>query len=159
RRAVPRRLPRRGGLRHHVARDLRERRVPPGHAAPDRRGGRPVVRTRPRHVRRGQGPPPRHTRRPGRRPHPHPCAAAPHRALPARRPALRPTGSAMTDEPVILLLSASDTDLMAARASGGPYRLANPARTDPVAVQGLLNGAFCVIVRLLGGRRSWPGGL
>jgi cobaltochelatase CobN len=65
----------------------------------------------------------------------------------------------MSDDPVILLLSASDTDLMAARASGGPYRLANPARTAPDAVPGLLQGAFCVIVRLLGGRRSWPGGL
>ena len=65
----------------------------------------------------------------------------------------------MNDQPVILLLSASDTDLMAARASGGPYRLANPARTDTGAVPGLLHGAFCVIVRLLGGRRSWPGGL
>ena len=63
------------------------------------------------------------------------------------------------NDPVILLLSASDTDLMAARASGGPYRLANPARTAADAVPGLMQGAFCVIVRLLGGRRSWPGGL
>src|SRR5215470_12391710 len=79
-------------------------------------------------------------------------------------PAAREGGREMSamkqrDKPVILLLSASDTDLMAARASGGPYRLANPARTSPDAVRGLLHGAFCVIVRLLGGRRSWPGGL
>jgi cobaltochelatase CobN len=65
----------------------------------------------------------------------------------------------MNDDPVIVLLSASDTDLLAARASGGPYRLANPARTAPGEVTGLITGAFCVIVRLLGGRRSWPEGL
>ncbi len=61
--------------------------------------------------------------------------------------------------PGILLMSASDTDLLAARASGGPWRLANPARTSPADLPGLLDGAFCVVVRLLGGRRSWPGGL
>ena len=38
-------------LGHHVARHLRERRVPPGAAAPGRRGGRAVVRARSRHVR------------------------------------------------------------------------------------------------------------
>jgi len=59
----------------------------------------------------------------------------------------------------ILLISASDTDLLAARASGAPYRLANPARTAPGDVPGLMAGAYCVIVRLLGGRRSWPDGL
>jgi cobaltochelatase CobN len=58
-----------------------------------------------------------------------------------------------------ILLSASDTDLLAARASGGHWRLANPARTDPADLPGLLDGAFCVVVRLLGGRRSWPEGL
>ena len=61
--------------------------------------------------------------------------------------------------PVIVLLSASDTDLLAARSSGGPWRLANPARTAPGEVPGLLDGAFCVVVRLLGGRRSWEPGL
>jgi len=61
--------------------------------------------------------------------------------------------------PVILLVSASDTDLLAARASGGPWRLANPARTAPADVPALLDGAFCVVVRLLGGRRSWQRGL
>ncbi len=65
----------------------------------------------------------------------------------------------MSDDPVILLLSASDTDLLAARASGGPYRLANPARTAPGEVAGLMEGAYCTVVRLLGGRRSWPEGL
>ena len=62
-------------------------------------------------------------------------------------------------EPVIVLASASDTDLLAARSGGGPWRLANPARTSPEDVAGLLDGAFCVVVRLLGGRRSWAAGL
>jgi cobaltochelatase CobN len=65
----------------------------------------------------------------------------------------------MTELPQILLISASDTDLLAARASGAPWRLANPARTAPDEVPGLVAGAYCVILRLLGGRRSWPDGL
>ena len=62
-------------------------------------------------------------------------------------------------DPAILLLSASDTDLLAARASGGRWRLANPARTAAAELPRLLDGVFCVVVRLLGGRRSWPDGL
>jgi cobaltochelatase CobN len=65
----------------------------------------------------------------------------------------------MSDDRVLVLISASDTDLLAARASGAPWRLANPARTAPDEVPGLVAGAYCVIVRLLGGRRSWPDGL
>jgi cobaltochelatase CobN len=65
----------------------------------------------------------------------------------------------MSDHPEIVLISASDTDLLAARASGARWRLANPARTAPDEVPGLVAGSFCVIVRLLGGRRSWPEGL
>ncbi len=65
----------------------------------------------------------------------------------------------MSENRVIVLISASDTDLLAARASGAPWRLANPARTAPDQVPGLVAGAYCVIVRLLGGRRSWPDGL
>jgi cobaltochelatase CobN len=61
--------------------------------------------------------------------------------------------------PAIVLISASDTDLLAARASGAPWRLANPARTPADQVAGLVAGSFCVIVRLLGGKRSWPDGL
>jgi cobaltochelatase CobN len=60
---------------------------------------------------------------------------------------------------VILLLSAADTDLLTARASGGPWRLANPARTTTADLPALLDGASCVVVRLLGGRRSWEEGL
>ena len=59
----------------------------------------------------------------------------------------------------LLLLSAADTDLLAARASGRPWRLANPARITSADLPGLLDQAFCVVVRLLGGRRSWPDGL
>src|SRR5256885_9210371 len=73
--------------------------------------------------------------------------------LPGAPPARRPAREAIT------LISASDTDLLAARASGAPWRLANPARTAPDEVPGLVAGSFCVIVRLLGGRRSWPEGL
>ncbi|GLX97013.1 cobaltochelatase subunit CobN [Herbidospora sp. NBRC 101105] len=58
---------------------------------------------------------------------------------------------------MIVLLSTSDTDLLSARASGAPYRLANPSRTpDPAA---LLDGADVVVVRLLGGRRAYEEGL
>ena len=82
----------------------------------------------------------------------------------------------------IVLISASDTDLLAAQAAqlaqtapaaklaqsaessfgeqgGADWRLANPARTAAADLPALLDGAFCVVVRLLGGRRSWPGGL
>ncbi|MEV5693874.1 cobaltochelatase subunit CobN [Micromonospora globbae] len=59
----------------------------------------------------------------------------------------------------ILLLSTSDTDLLAARASGADYRLANPARIDAEAVPALLDGVAVAVVRLLGGRPAWPDGL
>jgi cobaltochelatase CobN len=65
----------------------------------------------------------------------------------------------MSGDGGIVLISASDTDLLAARASGAPWRMANPARTAPDQVPGLVAGSYCVIVRLLGGRRSWPEGL
>jgi cobaltochelatase CobN len=59
----------------------------------------------------------------------------------------------------ILLLSTADTDLLAARSSGGDYRVANPGRVDPADVPGLLDGVDIVVVRLLGGRRAWEEGL
>ncbi len=65
----------------------------------------------------------------------------------------------MSENPEIVLISASDTDLLAARASGAPWRLASPARTTPDQVPGLVAGSYCIVVRLLGGRRSWPEGL
>ncbi|RKN15255.1 cobaltochelatase subunit CobN [Micromonospora musae] len=58
-----------------------------------------------------------------------------------------------------LLLSTSDTDLLAARASGADYRLANPVRVDAEAVPALLDGVDVAVVRLLGGRPAWPDGL
>jgi cobaltochelatase CobN len=60
---------------------------------------------------------------------------------------------------VIALLSTSDTDLLSARASGGDYLLANPARLDPADVTAFLTGADVVVVRILGGRRAWEEGL
>ncbi|TMM36309.1 MAG: cobaltochelatase subunit CobN [Actinobacteria bacterium] len=59
----------------------------------------------------------------------------------------------------IVLLSTADTDLLAARAAGVPWRVANPARLDPAELPALLDGAALVVVRLLGGRRAWPEGL
>ncbi|GHG48261.1 cobaltochelatase subunit CobN [Streptomyces griseocarneus] len=62
---------------------------------------------------------------------------------------------------MILLLSTSDTDLLSARAAGGPvsYRLANPARLALDELPALLEGTDLVVVRLLGGLRAWQEGL
>src|SRR5260370_34471453 len=98
---------------------------------------------------------------------PQPPGRTPHKAPQARLrcpggedqpPEASEVPAREADQLSIVLISASDTDLLAARASGGPWRLANPARTSAEAIPGLVAGAFCVIVRLLGGRRSWPGG-
>ena len=54
----------------------------------------------------------------------------------------------------LLLLVTSDTDLLAAGAVAHPplpLRLANPARTERVD----LEGVQLVVVRLMGGRRAW----
>ncbi|MGH3752923.1 MAG: cobaltochelatase subunit CobN [Pseudonocardiaceae bacterium] len=59
----------------------------------------------------------------------------------------------------ILLLSTADTDLLAARACGAGYRVANPARTEPAELPALLGGVDIVVLRLLGGRRAWEPGL
>lgn len=59
----------------------------------------------------------------------------------------------------ILLLSTADTDLLAARASGADYRLANPTRVAVDGVPELLDGVDLAVVRLLGGRAAWPDGL
>jgi len=60
---------------------------------------------------------------------------------------------------VFVLLSTSDTDLLSARASGAPFRLANPARTAVADLADLVEGADLVVVRLLGGRRAWAEGI
>ncbi|POX36227.1 cobaltochelatase subunit CobN, partial [Streptomyces sp. Ru73] len=61
----------------------------------------------------------------------------------------------------MLLLSTSDTDLLSARAAGGPvgYRFANPSRLDLAELPALLDGCALVVVRLLGGIRAWQEGL
>ncbi|MEU7911199.1 cobaltochelatase subunit CobN [Microbispora bryophytorum] len=64
-----------------------------------------------------------------------------------------------TDEPLIVLLSTSDTDLLSARASGAAFRLGNPARLAVDDLPALVEGAGLVVVRLLGGRRAWEDGL
>ena len=61
--------------------------------------------------------------------------------------------------PVFVLLSTADTDLLAARASGAPWRVANPTRLGAADLPALLDGATLAVVRLLGGRRTWPEGL
>src|ERR1022692_2284398 len=59
----------------------------------------------------------------------------------------------------ILLLSTSDTDLLAAKASGVNYRLANPARLPLADLPELLDGTDVIVVRLLGGEQAWRDGL
>ncbi|MDQ4092040.1 MAG: cobaltochelatase subunit CobN [Actinomycetota bacterium] len=59
----------------------------------------------------------------------------------------------------VLLLSTADTDLLAAQACGAGYRVANPARTEPIELPALLDGIDVVVLRLLGGRRAWEPGL
>jgi malate dehydrogenase (oxaloacetate-decarboxylating) len=58
-----------------------------------------------------------------------------------------------------LLLSTADTELLAARASGMPWRIANPARLSPSDVRELAQGAGFAVVRLLGGAKTWEEGL
>ncbi|MGV9791527.1 cobaltochelatase subunit CobN [Streptomyces sp. NPDC003435] len=72
-----------------------------------------------------------------------------------------PPGEHVPQAHDILLLSTSDTDLLSARAAGGPvsYRLANPTRLAPGELTTLLDGADLVVVRLLGGVRAWQDGL
>jgi cobaltochelatase CobN len=62
-------------------------------------------------------------------------------------------------DPTILLLSTSDTDLLSARACGAAYRLGNPARLAADDLAALTEGTALVVVRLLGGRRAWEEGL
>lgn len=62
-------------------------------------------------------------------------------------------------DPTVLLLSTSDTDLITARASGANYRWANPSRLVPGELRALLETADIVVVRILGGYRSWQDGI
>ncbi|MDT5007514.1 MAG: cobaltochelatase CobN [Mycobacterium sp.] len=61
--------------------------------------------------------------------------------------------------PTVLLLSTSDTDLITARASGAHYRWANPSRLVDGELNEQLEGADLVVVRILGGYRSWQDGI
>ena len=62
-------------------------------------------------------------------------------------------------EPTILLLSTSDTDLITARASGAKFRWANPSRLVDGELSEHLDGADLVLLRILGGYRSWQDGI
>jgi cobaltochelatase CobN len=59
----------------------------------------------------------------------------------------------------LVLISTADTDLLAAKAADAQWRVANPSRLEADAVAALVDGAGAVVVRLLGGRRTWPEGL
>ncbi|MBZ3905553.1 cobaltochelatase subunit CobN [Streptomyces griseiscabiei] len=74
---------------------------------------------------------------------------------------MQPSSGERSAQPHILLLSTSDTDLLSARAAGGPvpYRFANPSRLPLEDLPALLDGAGLVVVRLLGGIRAWQEGL
>ena len=60
---------------------------------------------------------------------------------------------------MILLLSTSDTDLLAAQSCAADYRCANPSRVRAADVPAMLVDVNLVVVRLLGGRATWPQGL
>ncbi|WP_157430115.1 cobaltochelatase subunit CobN [Actinomadura oligospora] len=56
-----------------------------------------------------------------------------------------------------LLLSTADTELLAARAADVGWATANPTRIEDLA--SLVDGVDVVVVRLLGGRKTWPQGV
>jgi cobaltochelatase CobN len=58
-----------------------------------------------------------------------------------------------------LLLSTADTELLAARAADAGYLTANPARVALDELDRLTAAADVVLVRLLGGRKTWPDGV
>ena len=65
----------------------------------------------------------------------------------------------MPESTTVLLLSTSDTDLITARASRAAYRWANPSRLALDELPDLLHGVDVVVVRILGGYRSWQDGI
>ncbi|XVQ09321.1 cobaltochelatase subunit CobN [Spirillospora sp. CA-255316] len=58
-----------------------------------------------------------------------------------------------------LLLSTADTELLAARAADAGYVTANPVRIDLDDLAELAEGSDVAVVRLLGGRKTWPEGV
>jgi cobaltochelatase CobN len=73
-------------------------------------------------------------------------------------PASPPPNTAV-EQPVLLLLSTADTELLAAARCGELWRTGNPARVDLDGLAVLLDGVAVVVLRLLGGRRAWPQGV
>ena len=71
----------------------------------------------------------------------------------------RPTKPFAVPNPTALLLSTSDTDLITARACRAGYRWANPSRLVSGELEDQLAGADVVVVRILGGYRSWQDGI
>ncbi|GLZ13528.1 cobaltochelatase subunit CobN [Actinomadura sp. NBRC 104425] len=59
----------------------------------------------------------------------------------------------------VLLLSTADTELLAARAADAGYVTANPVRLAVEEAERLAEDADVVVVRLLGGRKTWPEGV
>ncbi|REE95744.1 cobaltochelatase subunit CobN [Thermomonospora umbrina] len=59
----------------------------------------------------------------------------------------------------VLLLSTADTELLAAHAARAGYVTANPVRVEPAELPALTEGVDAVVVRLLGGRKTWPEGV
>src|SRR5258708_7855471 len=57
----------------------------------------------------------------------------------------------------VLLLSTADTELLAARSADAGYVTANPTRVSQLG--DLLDGIEVVVVRLLGGLKTWPEGI
>jgi cobaltochelatase CobN len=58
-----------------------------------------------------------------------------------------------------LLLSTADTELLAAKTCGEPWEIANPSRLDPAEAAELARAADFVVIRLLGGKQTWPQGV
>ncbi|MDQ1538365.1 MAG: cobaltochelatase CobN, partial [Actinomycetota bacterium] len=65
----------------------------------------------------------------------------------------------LEEQRLILLLSTSDTDLLAAKSSEANYRCANPSRIGEAELTALLADVDLAVVRLLGGAATWPEGL
>jgi cobaltochelatase CobN len=59
----------------------------------------------------------------------------------------------------VLLLSTADTELLAAGAADPRWVTANPVRVEITELDGLTGGVDIVVVRLLGGRKTWPEGV
>ncbi|GAA4632155.1 cobaltochelatase subunit CobN [Actinoallomurus vinaceus] len=59
----------------------------------------------------------------------------------------------------VLLLSTADTELLSARSANAGYVTGNPSRLDVADLDGLCEGVDVVIVRLLGGLKTWQEGV